>query len=134
MKKYYYLLLVALCTFFVSCGGNSPKTVAEKFAKAYLVNHDVKEFTKFLDTRTREALLDPIMAEYHLEQQAIVKELKLKYTVNKEKSFVNEAGAAIYFDITSDTDPNYKKCQYVDLKKDLDGKWFVDLYTFPTRF
>lgn len=136
MKKTLFLFAVLFCVaIFTNCGGgNDAVGVAEKFAKSYLVDHDVKDYTKYLSEKTRTSLLDPVMADYHKEQQEKVKALKLKYSVDKERSLINESGASIYFNITSDTDPDYEKSARVDLKQDLDGKWFVNYYTFPTRF
>lgn len=136
MKKAVFLLAVlfSVVLFFNCGGGNDPKDVADKFAKAYLIDHDVNEYTKYLDSKTKESLLDPVMKDYHKQQQEAVKNLKLKYQIDKEKSLVNQSGASIYFNITSDTDPVYKKSARVDLKQDLDGKWFINYYTFPTRF
>lgn len=136
MRKTFFLLAVLFSVaLFTNCGGGDDATgVAEKFAKSYLVDHDVNEYAKYLDEKTRNAVLDPGMAEYNKEQQEKAKALKFKYTIDKEQSLINESGASIYFNITSETDPNFKQNSRVDLKQDLDGKWFVNYYTFPTRF
>ena len=120
-----------------SNSSNDPVAIAEKFTHAYFINHDVNEYAQFLKTETRESLLSPNVAEYNKKQQEAVQALKFTCTLDKEKTVISEKMAEIYFDVKSAVNPKHdrkSKHTHVRLKKNSDGKWFVDYYTFPTRF
>nr|WP_314560919.1 DUF4878 domain-containing protein [uncultured Capnocytophaga sp.] len=113
MKKLFLSLFLLGSLFLVSCSGNSPKAVAEKFMKA-IYDYDFKEAQKYCDQPTAQML----SALEGFSKAVPEKEKKVKkFTITKEE--INGDTAKVYFKTEGE-----EKEDTVDLKK-IDGKWLV---------
>lgn len=139
MKQFKLLLLCALTVLSMGCTGGSsdPVKVAEQFAQAFC-DVDYDRCNKFMDENNKKSFvsssqMDELGKMVVAEMRKQSKKMKYKLLFNKEKSDLEEEDyAMVCIDITSKTDPDFKKELRIYLEKDIDtGKWLVDNYNNP---
>ncbi len=117
MKKMFLSFFLLGSLLLVSCSGNSPKEVAEKFMKALRAG-DIKEAQKYCDEPTAK-MLTPLQELFKLvpeeerkEKVKVITVTRVEINGDTAKAFCKEEG--------SETE------QPLDLKK-IDGKWVVSV-------
>lgn len=131
MRKIISILAVLAVVFQLSsCGTSSnPVKIAEEFAIAYL-NADYDKCNKMMEDEE----FTP-SGEMSSMEKAVVKATKeeakkMRYiiTIDNEFTTVEENYIDVYFDVTSAKDTDLNETMRVNLRKDDNGKWYVDDY------
>jgi hypothetical protein len=131
MKLNLLIASMALLTL-TSCGGSKssdPVKIAEEFATAYLnADYDKcnkmmedEEFTPSKEMSSMEKAVVKAMKEEAQKMQYII-------TIDKEFTVVEDNYTDVYFDVTSAKDADFNETIRVNLRKDDNGKWYVDDY------
>mgnify|MGYP003623835629 FL=1 len=124
-------LLASAIFVLISCGGNSsdPVRMAREFAEAYL-NADYDKCNKMMDDEefTPSGEMSSMENTVVKAMKEEAKKMKYVITLDEEYTDVSEYSADVYFDITSDTDPDFDETIRVRLEKEDNGKWIVDSY------
>ena len=122
-----------------SCGGGSknagPKTVADRFAKAFFADMDIDSSRRYVSAE----LLDEFpesdkMSE--LEKHFIkiltdhAKAYGYKFEYDAGNSEIGDSSADICYVLTARGNPDWKGTGEVELEKDADGRWIVTDYEF----
>ncbi len=138
MKRVLLLSSLFAMMLAVSCGGSKnsdPKSVADKFAKAFFVemNFDIaREYVsaELLDEFPEAGKMNELEKHFVkiLTDHAVAHGYKFEY--DAEKSGVAESTADICYNLTAKGNPDWKGTGEVELQKDADGRWVVTDYEF----
>lgn len=117
MRKLFLNLVMLLMFLFVSCSGDSPRKVAEKFLEA-MENQNFEEAKKYSDDSMKQLLnmLDSMPKDNNKKaENAKVKVTKIEENGDKAK---------VFYIVESSEIQEESKEQSIDLKK-VDGNWKV---------
>jgi hypothetical protein len=124
------ILLFCSTIFFTACGTSSdPLKIAEEFATAYL-NADYDKCNKMMEDEEFTPSEEMSSMEKTVVKAIKEEAKKMKYiiTIDNEFTAIEENYTDVYFDITSAGDPDFNETFRVNLRKDDNGKWYVDDY------
>jgi hypothetical protein len=131
MKIRNLFLFFFVAALLVACGGSSsnPVKIAEEFVTAYL-NADYDKCNEMMEddefnpsskmSSAEKAVVNAMKGE--------AEKMQFLITVDNEYTDIDTEDADVYFDITSETDSEFKETMRVSLEKDDNGKWIVGRY------
>ncbi|MCC8146472.1 MAG: hypothetical protein LIO93_08565 [Bacteroidales bacterium] len=113
-----------------SCGTSSdPVKIAKEFATAFL-NAEYDKCNKWMEDEEFTPSKEMSSMEKAVVEAIKEEAKKMQYitTIDNEFTTIEASYADVYFDVTSATDTGFNETIRVNLRKDDNGKWYVDDY------
>lgn len=140
MKRLFTILLTAALTVVMSgcssgASSEDARTVASKFTEAFVVDLNPDKMAKYCGAEGLEEMDEDFFTprknspELYGLLTAGIKDMKLSYKINEEKSRIEDDEALVWFDFTSARDDSYDGSAKVELDRE-DGKWLVNEWSF----